>query len=88
MQNTILIIGASGTIGRAIAEQLHKDNQSLILHGRVHNDRLTSLSETLNSPKFAADLINDEEVSVCVEAVLKKHPRLAGIVFCAARQFT
>ena len=87
MQNTILIIGASGTIGRAIAEQLHKDNQSLILHGRVHNDRLASLSETLNSPIFAADLINDEEVSVFIEAVLKKHPRLAGIVFCAARPF-
>lgn len=87
MQDSTLIIGASGTIGRAIAEQLHEDGQSLILHGRADSDRLVSLSKALAAPGFAADLADDDEAAAFVEAILNKHPRLAGIVFCAARPF-
>ena len=87
MQDPVLIIGASGTIGSAIAQRLNKSGQSLILHGRQNGQALEDLSRSLSAPRFAADLSQENDVRKFTDAVIQKHPKLSGVIFCAARPF-
>jgi 3-oxoacyl-[acyl-carrier protein] reductase len=87
VQNSILIIGASGTIGSAIAQQLAESDKPLLLHGRTNSERLALLAEKLKAPKFAADLTNNAETEAFVSAIFSKHPDISGIIFCPAQPF-
>ena len=46
--NTALITGASGGIGTAIAQALHKQGATVVLHG-TRAERLTALAEELGN---------------------------------------
>jgi 3-oxoacyl-[acyl-carrier protein] reductase len=87
VQNSILIIGASGTIGSVIAQKLSDLDIPLLLHGKTDSKRLSLLAEKLKAPKFTADLSNSEEAEAFVSAVSEKQDGLSGIVFCAAQPF-
>jgi len=87
MQDPVLIIGASGTIGSAIARTLHTDGIPVLLHGREESARLTELASELSQPFIAADL-SDETSAVDLPAKIAGYSeKLSGIVFAAARPF-
>jgi NAD(P)-dependent dehydrogenase (short-subunit alcohol dehydrogenase family) len=78
---TILITGASGGIGSAVARICDAEGASLVLHGR-NEDRLNELQKSLkgNTHKlFLADLDDESRISQLSEQV----GELDGIVHCA-----
>jgi 3-oxoacyl-[acyl-carrier protein] reductase len=84
----VLILGASGGIGRAIAARLSRAGYSLILHGR-DTTRLAALSADLGGMCFveAADLSDEAEVAALFQRVREAHGRLEGMVFSIAAPF-
>ena len=87
MQDPVLIIGASGTIGSAIARTLSEIGNRLILHGRRETDALRTLAEAIDAPFHAADLTSETATQEFSEVVGQENAHLSGIVFCAARPF-
>ena len=87
MQDPVLIIGASGTIGSAIASALSESGNALVLHGRRDSDALRALAARLDASYYAADLTSDADAQSFFETVSQEYPRLSGIVFGAARPF-
>lgn len=87
LQDPILIIGASGAIGSAIAQTLGESGRHLLLHGRRNNSKLRNLSRHLSAPSFTGDLSREDDARTFTASVIEKHPILSGIVFCMARPF-
>lgn len=87
MQDPVLIVGASGTIGSAIARSFSHKGLPLILHGRTENERLTGLAEELNAPAIAGDLSTEDAVGALGDTVTQHSEKLAGLIFAAARPF-
>lgn len=87
MQGLVLVLGASGTIGGAIARRLAADGHALALHGGGESDRLAAIGEELDAPTFAADLSDPAAVGRLFEDVAKLDRRLTGLVFAVARPF-
>ncbi len=87
MQDPALIIGASGTIGSAIARNLSASGMPIILHGREDGAQLKALAKALGAPSFAGDLSDTEEALAFGNAVIRRTPRLSGLIFAAARPF-
>jgi 3-oxoacyl-[acyl-carrier protein] reductase len=85
----ILILGASGGLGGAIASRLAQEGYTLILHGR-DKQRLQSLSTRLGGgfSVEAADLSSETDTASLFDRVAKAHSRLGGMVFCVAAPFT
>lgn len=85
----ILILGASGGIGRAIASRLSGVGYPLILHGR-DTARLTALSTHLGGACFveAADLCDEADANALFNRVRDTHGRLGGLVFSVAAPFS
>lgn len=80
----ILITGASGGIGRAIASRLHTEGAELVLHSHTHTDVLREFTSSWNPSSFrllSADLRSCEGRSVLTEELLTGKP-LDGAVFC------
>jgi 3-oxoacyl-[acyl-carrier protein] reductase len=84
----VLILGASGGIGSAIASRLSRAGYSLILHGR-DSTRLASLAAEIGGTCFVevADLSDDAEVVSLFQRVREAHGRLEGMVFSIAAPF-
>lgn len=89
MPNPILILGASGGIGRAIASRLSRTGCPLILHGR-DTTRLAALSADLGGTCHveSADLCDEVEVAALFERVRSAHGGLGGLVFSVATPFS
>lgn len=87
MQDPVLIIGASGTIGSAIARKLAAEGTALLLHGRGADGRLDALSQELGAPAIAADLTDDAGIATLAEAAAAQGSGLSGLVFSAAQPF-
>jgi NAD(P)-dependent dehydrogenase (short-subunit alcohol dehydrogenase family) len=85
----ILILGASGGIGSAIASRLSAIGRPLILHGR-DSARLAALSAQLGGTCFVevADLRDEVGAAALFERVRDAHGRLAGLVFSVAAPFS
>ena len=75
----ILIFGATGGIGSALARRLHSEGARLSLSAR-NEERLASLSRELNAPTFTADATNAAEV----EDVFAKTSETLGPVSAVA----
>ena len=87
MQDPILIIGASGTIGSAIATKLTDDGCSVILHGATDSKRLKNLASKLKSPMISGDISDQLVTQKCAEKVHKCTENLSGLIFAAAMPF-
>ncbi|NMM43047.1 SDR family oxidoreductase [Rhodospirillaceae bacterium KN72] len=87
MQDPVLIVGASGTIGGAVARRLKAEKRAVVLHGGTDSDRLLSLGRDLNSPTVSGDLSDVETVAAIAAREDLGMDRLSGIVFAAARPF-
>jgi len=77
----IAVLGATGTIGSAVARRLVRHGHRLILVGR-NEDRLAALSGELDQPFAAADLSNSQRFEVQLQEVAQTTDGLQGIVNC------
>lgn len=87
MQDPVLIVGASGTIGGAIARRLKAEGRRVVLHGGTASDRLAALGRELDSPTVSGDVGDPATVAAIAAREDLGLNRLAGIVFAAARPF-
>jgi 3-oxoacyl-[acyl-carrier protein] reductase len=88
MPNSILILGASGGLGSAIARRLRGPDTILLLHGR-RKERLQSLAAEIGpgAEIVTADLTAHDQVAQLFRQIEKSHARLDGIVFSIATPF-
>ena len=75
---SILVAGASGGLGSALARELSEHGANLLLHGR-DRVRLAALGAEIHHPTFVADL---REPGAAELAAIARHGRLDGVV-CA-----
>ena len=87
MQNPVLVIGASGTIGSAVATKLVKYGSSIIVHGGSESPRLKKLADKLAVPAIFGDLSKEDIVLKCTDQIQALSPSLSGLVFAAATPF-
>ncbi len=91
MQNPVLILGASGVIGTAIARSLSVD-RPVLLHGLGPSDQLETLTAEINSgpcdvESETADLSDQADTQALFARIREKHGKLGGLVFAIARPF-
>lgn len=77
MEKVILITGASGGMGNALAELLASGNNALALHYNTHP---VSLNESDTIAHFQADLTREDEVERMVSDVLKRFGRIDVLI--------
>lgn len=74
MGKNVLIIGASGDIGVAIAKQMAQDGYQLLLHFHQNNKSLTSLRENVNNEciltEIKADLSHADGIKYLLERLV------------------
>jgi len=87
MQDPVLILGASGAIGSAIARRLHADRVGLIVHGRMDSPRLATLASDLGAPAVSGDLTDESAAEALALEVRGISEGLSGLVFSAAAPF-
>jgi NAD(P)-dependent dehydrogenase (short-subunit alcohol dehydrogenase family) len=80
MSAPILIFGATGGVGSALARTLQGNGHDLVLSGR-NDDRLTALAQDLGARAIPADVLSDDALGAVIgEAV--GDDGLAGLAFC------
>lgn len=82
MQDPLLILGATGTLGGAIARQL-AGSVPLAVHGRRADDRLNALAAETGARAVIADLTDEAAVT----ALFAGFERLSGLVFAVGSPF-
>ena len=78
----VIIFGASGGIGSALARQLSDAGSKVILVARVTN-RLDIVADELKSESFSLDATDSGAVDRCFDQIIEKHGRVDGVVNCA-----
>jgi NAD(P)-dependent dehydrogenase (short-subunit alcohol dehydrogenase family) len=87
---TILITGATSGIGLAVATLLARQGLEVALVGRTMESASAAMATvrrdmaTAEVSCFAADLGYPGQVAELASAVAREHPRLAGMMLCAA----
>lgn len=76
-QKVILITGASGGMGGALAALFSSENRKLALQ---HNKNEINLAESESVAHFQADLTNESEVERLVSSVLEKFGRIDVLI--------
>ena len=74
----IIIIGASGSIGSALAKKLKEDKYEPFLIGRNEND-LKLLSEKLECEMFVCDALDNEKMSKKIQSL---DDEIYGLAYC------
>ena len=77
MAEKYLIVGATGSIGSNLAEQMHSSGRENHLVGR-DEAQLKNLSEKLNSPYTVADVLQDG----FVDKIKSDIPEIKGVAYC------
>ena len=92
MQDPVLILGATGTIGGAVAKRLAAKGP-VVVHGRNENKLALLKNELSSSNKYgvdtySVDLKQADEVQMLFDKIAVQHKRLSGIVFSVAEPFS
>jgi 3-oxoacyl-[acyl-carrier protein] reductase len=77
----IAILGATGTIGGALARQLARDGRNLLLVGR-HQDKLAALSHELGQPCGVVDFSDSSSLETALQENLERLGGYDGVVNC------
>lgn len=83
---TILVTGASGGVGEAIARRLGGQGATVCLSGR-NRERLEAVASHLPKDRarcYPADLTVESEVQSAVKGILEQNQRLDAVIHCAA----
>lgn len=78
---SIAILGATGTIGSALARRLVRQGHQVFLVGRSE-EKLRSLSEELGQPFVTVDLTSSQALEQALRAMCAAHGGLHGLVNC------
>ena len=89
MQNPVLILGASGGIGKHIAKKFSQNGQSLILHGNKNAPpKIRAFSDSQTIKSVSADLTDENSVQNLFNFISKEYKALSGVVFSVAQSFS
>ncbi len=77
MSEKYLIVGATGSIGSNLAEQMHSSGREIHLVGR-DEAQLKNLSEKFNSPYTVADVLQNG----FVDKIKSDIPEIKGVAYC------
>ncbi|MBK1670616.1 short-chain dehydrogenase [Rhodovibrio sodomensis] len=80
MTDRVLIFGATGGVGSALARRLAGERRALHLAGR-DGDALAALGRELNAPTSQVDALDPEQVQAAVDAAAS-NGRLGGVAYC------
>ena len=90
MPRPVLVLGATGGLGGAIAAGLARDGHTLILHGR-RRDRLEAAFHDVGTGQVAGteicDMTSEAEVEQLCARIAAAHGGLGGLVFSIAEPF-
>src|SRR5690625_2898142 len=75
MGKNVLIIGASGDIGMAIAKRLANEGYTLLLHYNTNREKIDQLREGMN----VSNVLSVLQADLCEESAVKKF--LTELVF-------
>src|SRR5690606_16199395 len=81
MSRVVLILGATGGVGSALARLLSKDGVQLALAARGR-PRLEALASELGASAHPLDATSFDAVDAAVDEVLSTHGTLDGVVNC------
>lgn len=81
MAGRVLIFGASGGVGGALARRLHASGAPVFLCAR-DEAVLDALKAELGAPGRACDVLDSEQIAAAVEAASAEKGRLTGLAFC------
>jgi len=92
VQDPVLILGATGAIGGAIAKRLAVKSP-IVVHGRDEGKLALLKNKLSNSSKYkidsySADLKRSDEVQLLFDNISVKYKKLSGIVFSIAQPFS
>ncbi len=79
--NHIAILGATGTIGAALARRLVRKGQSVVLVGR-NVEKLSHLSHELGQPYVEFDISNSLNLEQALQNACEAHGGFHGLVNC------
>jgi NADP-dependent 3-hydroxy acid dehydrogenase YdfG len=85
-KHTVIITGASGGVGRAIALALAERGATVCLSGRNH-ERLYEIAGQVAGKRgrcYPADLTVEEDMQAAVKAILGENRRIDALIHCAA----
>ena len=87
MKNTLLITGATGSIGGALSDILYKKNILPIITYNQNRKKANQLSEKYSSQSIHLDLSNTESINNLVNKIMSNHLNLFGVILCASPNF-
>ena len=90
MSEPIVILGATGGFGSAIARRLHADGHALVLQGR-NTERLAALGDALAVPtadRLQFDLTDETAATATFADLSHRYGALGAVVLSVAKPFT
>lgn len=76
-----LVLGATGGIGRSVAQRLHECGATVVVAGR-DGDAVNAMSSELNTPACILDAESFDAVDTCFTQVVERQGRVDGVVNC------
>lgn len=80
-RNTIIVVGATSSIGSALCRKLVQQGHRVIAAGR-HQERLEALSQTLDISNHTVDAQEPDSLVSCINDVQSEYGEINGVVNC------
>jgi uncharacterized oxidoreductase len=81
--NTVLITGGGSGIGRALAEDLHKRGNKVIIAGRRKDRLAKTIEANPGMESIELDVASRESIQGATTSLIVNHPKLNVVINCA-----